>query len=65
MRNIDAEKLLKEAWNRHLDSYEQLLHVYKDNGYKIKRNDKTGEHIVEKEFEANMFFEELFKGGKR
>ena len=48
MRNIDAEKQLREAWNRHLDNYDSLLDLYKGQGYKIKRNDKTGDHIVQK-----------------
>lgn len=68
MRNIDAALQLKEAWNRHLDNYESLLKMYKDQGYIVKRNDKTGEHIVEKYTDPNMFvgtpFEDLFKGGK-
>lgn len=66
MRNNDAEKQLKEAWNRHLDNYDSLLQLYKDQNYKVKRNDKTGEHIVEKTSNvSNMFvgtpFENLFK----
>ena len=44
MRNNDAEKQLREAWN----NYETLLNMYKERGYQIKRNDKTGEHIVQK-----------------
>lgn len=68
MRNIDAALQLKEAWNNHYEKeYETLLNMYKEQGYKIKRNDKTGEHIVEKNFDPNMFagtpFEDLFKGG--
>ena len=31
-----------------VDNYQQLLDMYKSQGWKIKRNDKTGEHIVEK-----------------
>lgn len=49
IRNFDAEKQLKEAWNRHLDNYETLLNMYKEQNYKIKRNDKTGNHIVQKD----------------
>ena len=72
MRNNDAEKQLREAWNRHLDNYEKLLKIYKSLGYKIKRNDKTGDHIVEKQ-EQNPFntgnlygdiFGYIFKGGR-
>lgn len=65
MRNTSAEKQLKEAWNRHLDNYDSLLQLYKNQDYKVKRNDKTGEHIVEKSYCADMFagtpFENLFK----
>ena len=65
MRNIDAAKQLKEAWNSHYEKeYNSLLQMYKDQGYTIKRNDKTGEHIVEKK-DNNMFvgtpFENYFK----
>lgn len=49
MRNIDAERLLKEAWNSHYDKeYESLLGMYKEQGYTVRRNEKTGEHRVEK-----------------
>lgn len=67
MRNIDAALQLKEAWNSHYDKeYDTLLKMYKEQGYVIKRNDKTGEHIVEKTSNASdMFvgtpFENLFK----
>ena len=64
MRNNDAEKQLREAWNRHLDNYQKLLDMYKDQGYKVRRNDKTGEHIVEKAQNFDCFkgtpFENLF-----
>lgn len=65
MRNIDAALQLKEAWNNHYEKeYNSLLQMYKDQGYTIKRNDKTGEHIVEKK-DNNMFvgtpFENYFK----
>ncbi len=65
MRNIDAALQLKEAWNSHYEKeYNSLLQMYKDQGYTIKRNDKTGEHIVEKK-DNNMFvgtpFENYFK----
>ena len=66
MQNINAALQLKEAWNRHLDNYQQLLNMYKDQGYKIKRNDKTGEHIVEKQ-DNNAFndiFGDIFNGGR-
>ena len=66
MRNTSAEKQLKEAWNRHLDNYQQLLNMYKGFGYKIKRNDKTGEHIVENQ-DNNIFndiFGDIFNGGR-
>ena len=55
MQNIDAALQLKEAWNRHLDNYQQLLDMYKNQGWKIKRNDKTGEHIVEKPQDFSCF----------
>lgn len=68
MRNTDAARQLKEAWNRHLDNYDKLLQMYKDQGYIVRRNDKTGEHIVENNASMDMFvgtpFESLFKGGK-
>jgi len=73
MRNNDAEKQLREAWNRHLDNYEKLLNIYKSLGYKIKRNDKTGDHIVDKQEQSNIFgagnpfgdiFGKMFYGGK-
>ena len=65
MRNIDAALQLKEAWNSHYEKeYNSLLQMYKDQGYVIKRNDKTGEHIVEKK-DNDMFvgtpFENFFK----
>ena len=64
MRNNDTEKQLREAWNRHLDNYEKLLDMYKSQGYKIKRNDKTGDHIVEKAQDFSCFkgtpFESFF-----
>lgn len=68
MRNCDAEKQLKEAWNRKLDNYDSLLQMYKGQGYKVKRNDKTGEHIVNKEikgsdlFNGNNPFGDIFGG---
>ena len=62
MRNIDAARQLKEAWNRHLDNYQQLLDMYKDQGYKVKRNDKTGEHIVEKPQNFDCFKGTPFEG---
>lgn len=67
MRNTNAEKLLREAWNRHYNKeYDTLLKMYKEKGYVVKRNDKTGEHIVEKTSNvSDMFagtpFENLFK----
>ena len=65
MRNNDAEKQLREAWNRHLDNYQKLLDMYKDQGYKVRRNDKTGEHIVEKAHDFSCFkgtpFESFFQ----
>ena len=65
MRNIDAALQLKEAWNSHYEKeYKDLLKMYKGQGYIVKRNDKTGEHIVEKK-DNNMFvgtpFENFFK----
>ena len=64
MRNTDAARQLKEAWNRHLDNYQQLLDMYKNQGWKIKRNDKTGDHIVEKAQDFSCFkgtpFESFF-----
>ena len=65
MRNIDAALQLKEAWNSHYEKeYNSLLQMYKDQGYVIKRNDKTGEHIVEKkdnDMFVGTFFENFFK----
>jgi len=65
MRNIDAALQLKEAWNSRYDKeYDTLLKVYKEQGYVIKRNDKTGEHIVEKAQDFSCFkgtpFESFF-----
>lgn len=65
MRNIDGERHLKEAWDLHYDKeYNELLKMYKSQGYKVRRNDKTGEHIVEKK-DDKMFigtpFENFFK----
>ena len=64
MRNNNAEKQLREAWNRQLDNYQKLLDMYKTQGYKVRRNDKTGEHIVEKAQNIDCFmgtpFENLF-----
>lgn len=66
MQNIDAARQLREAWNNnYTEEYNQLLNMYKEQGYKVKRNDKTGEHIVEKTQNFDMFkgtpFEGLFK----
>jgi hypothetical protein len=66
MRNIDAEKLLREAWNNNYSKeYDQLLNMYKEQGHKVRRNDKTGEHIVEKTQNFDMFkgtpFEDIFR----
>ena len=72
MRNTEAEKQLKEAWNNKSDGYDALLKCYKMWSYKIKRNDKTGDHIVERQ-EQNPFntgnpygdiFGNIFKGGR-
>ena len=64
MHNTNAARQLKEAWNRHLDNYQQLLDMYKNQGWKIKRNDKTGDHIVEKAQDFSCFkgtpFESFF-----
>ena len=66
MRNTNAEKLLQEAWNRHLDNYDDLVNLYKNQGYTIKRNDESGSHIVTKK--DNSIFEDIFgnifNGGK-
>ena len=66
MRNTDAEKQLREAWNRKLDNYDSLLKLYKGQGYVIKRNDKTGDHIVESKsknpFAPNDPFHDIFGG---
>ena len=71
MRDTNAEKLLKEAWNRKLDNYDSLVKLYKDQGYTVKRNDKTGEHLVQKK-DINYFgsdnpfsniFNNIFTGG--
>jgi len=69
MRNTDAEKQLREAWNRKLDNYDSLLSLYKEQGYKVKRNDKTGEHIVDgaPNYSSDLFgagnpFNEIFGG---
>lgn len=74
MRNTEAEKQLKEAWNRKLtNNYDSLLKLYKGWGYKIKRNDKTGDHIVDRQEQSNIFgagdpfgdiFGKMFYGGK-
>ena len=72
MRNTEAEKQLKEAWNSKSKGYDALLKLYKTWGYKIKRNDKTGDHIVQKQeqnpYSANNpysdIFSGIFKGGR-
>ena len=74
MRNTEAEKQLKEAWNcKSTDKYDALLKLYKMWGYKIKRNDKTGDHIVDKQEQSNIFgtgnpfddiYGNMFKGGR-
>ena len=67
MRNAEAEKKLKEAWNRKLDNYNLLLEMYKSQDYKVKRNDETGDHIVSKNVSYDMFkdtpFANLFNFG--
>ena len=60
MRNIDAEKQLKEAWNRKLEGYDTLIKMYKDQNYTIKRNEKTGDHIVEKNINYGMYKDNPF-----
>lgn len=65
-RHFNAEKQLKEAWSRKLDNYNRLLQMYKDQGYSVKRNDSTGEHIVSKKdpnyFGSDNPFGDIFGG---